>query len=268
LRGCDAMAFVRVIPVLLLKNAGLVKTVKFGSPRYVGDPINAVRIFNDKGVDELMFLDITATREKRGPDFRLISDIASECFMPLAYGGGVRTLEDAKRVLTLGSEKVVINSYAAENPAFITEAAKVFGSQSVVVSFDVKKNILGRYTVWTQSGTKNTGMDPMAYAKNMEEKGAGELMLNSIDRDGTGRGYDLDLIRRVTSAVSVPVVACGGAASVEDFGKAVSQAGASAVAAGSFFVFHGPHRAVIITYPEPEALQKAFETTTGGEKSE
>lgn len=248
----------RVIPCLLLRNLGLVKTVKFKDPKYLGDPINIVRIFNDKEVDELVFLDITATVENRKPPFELVERIASECFMPLCYGGGVRSLEDMKALFTLGIEKVAVNSYAVENPAFIQAAADLFGSQSVIVSIDVKRNRRGRYEVFTHSGKKATGLDPVKFAAEMEEQGAGELLLSSIDRDGTMRGYDIELIRQVSGAVSIPVVACGGAAKVQDLVAAVKQGGASAAAAGSMFVFQGPHRAVLITYPTYQELQEAL----------
>jgi len=247
------MVSTRIIPALLLKNAGLVKTIRFKDPKYIGDPINAVRIFNDKGADELILLDILATREKKEPDLKKISNIASECFMPFAYGGGIRTIEQAQKILALGSEKVIVNSYALENPEFVCTLSGKFGSQSIVISIDSRKDLLGRYRVWSHGGTRNTGIDPVAYAKKMEASGAGEIFLNSIDRDGTMKGYDLELIKQVSSEISIPVVACGGAGTIEDFGNAISY-GASAVAAGSFFVFQGPHRAVMITYPEPDVL--------------
>ena len=248
----------RVIPCLLLRNLGLVKTVKFKDPKYLGDPINIVRIFNDKEVDELVFLDITATVENKRPPFSLLARITSECFMPLCYGGGVRSLEDMKALFNLGIEKVAVNSCAVENPAFIQAAADLFGSQSVIVSIDVKRNRQGRYEVFTHSGKKATGLDPVKFAAEMEEQGAGELLLSSIDRDGTMQGYDIEIIRRVSGAVSIPVVACGGAGRVQDLVAAVKQGGASAAAAGSMFVFQGPHRAVLITYPTYQELQEAL----------
>jgi len=188
----------------------------------------------------------------------LLAKIAEECFMPLGYGGGVRNVEDIRLILSLGFEKVSINSYAVENPSFIRAAADLFGSQSIVVSIDVKKNPLGKYRVFTHSGRKNTGLDPVRFAMEMDTVGAGELFLNSIDRDGTMQGYDIELIRRVSDAVSIPVVACGGAGSVNDLGDAVKRGGASAVAAGSLFVFQGRHRAVLINYPTPKELQETF----------
>ncbi len=249
----------RVIPCLLLKNKGLVKTVKFQNPTYVGDPINAVRIFNDKEVDELIFLDITATIEHSPPPFEFISKIAGECFMPLSYGGGIRKIEDIKTILSLGVEKVCINSYAVENPGFIRAAADLAGSSSVVVALDVKKNSQDQYEVFTHSGTKPTGIHPVQWAVEMEKMGTGELLLNSIDQDGTMQGYDLELIRQVAEAVSVPVIACGGAGKISDLAQAVHAGRASAVAAGSMFVFHGKHRAVLINFPTPQELAEAFQ---------
>jgi imidazole glycerol-phosphate synthase subunit HisF len=241
---------------LLLKNDGLVKTVKFGQPKYVGDPINAVKIFNDKEVDELIFLDITATIEKRKPPFDLISRIASECFMPFCYGGGITSVEEIAKLFKLGVEKVAINTQALTNPSLIERAAELFGSQSVVVSIDVKKNLFGKYRVFSHGGRRSVKIDPVSFAKQMEQTGAGEILLNSIDRDGTGTGYDLELIRSVAEAVRIPVIACGGAGKVEDFSSAVKTAGASAVGAGSLFVFQGPHRAVLITYPTMSELER------------
>lgn len=247
----------RVIPCLLLKGDGLVKTVRFKNSKYIGDPINAVKIFNDAEVDELIFLDITATSEGRNPSFDRVRDIASECFMPMCYGGGIRTLDHARRLFSLGVEKVALNTAASETPELVTELAAAFGSQSVVVGVDVKCDWLGRPRVFTRCGTKNTGIEPISYVREMAERGAGEVFLNSIDRDGTMRGLDFELIRQVTSAVNVPVVACGGAGSVAHLAEAVA-AGASGVAAGSLFVFTGPHRAVLISYPSPEELHSAF----------
>jgi cyclase len=248
----------RVIPCLLLKNQGLVKTLRFKNPKYLGDPINIVKIFNDKEVDELVFLDIAATVEGREPPYALLEDIASEAFMPLGYGGGIRTLDQIRTILGLGVEKAVINTSAFENPGLVSEAAGIVGSQSVVVSIDVKKGFWGRYEVCTRGGRKSTGLDPVAFAGEMERLGAGELVVNSIDRDGTMKGYDLDLIRAVTDRVNIPVVACGGAGSVADLARAVKEGRASAAGAGSMFVFHGPHRAVLISYPRDEELKKAF----------
>lgn len=247
----------RVIPALLFKDQGLVKTVQFRNPSYVGDPINAIKIFNDKEVDELVLLDIAASREGRGPSFELIEEIASECFMPLGYGGGIRTLADIRRILATGVEKVILNSAAHENPALIEEAARAAGSQSVVVSIDAKKKLFGGYEVMTAGGTRGTGKDPAAFAAEMAQRGAGEILINSVDRDGTQKGFDLDLVKRVAAAVDVPVVACGGAGTLAHLREAVD-AGASAVAAGSMFVYVGRHRAVLINYPQYRELERLF----------
>lgn len=247
----------RVIPALLLKGQGLVKTVKFKDPKYLGDPINIVRIFNDKEVDELIFLDITATNEGRRPPFERLAKITSECFMPLGYGGGIRSLEDVKTLLGLGVEKVILNTAAVEIPSLVTEAAEYAGSQAVVISMDVKRGLLGKYEVFTRSGTKATGLDPVRHAQEMERRGAGELFVNSIDRDGTMQGYDLELVRRVAQAVSIPVIACGGAGNLQHLAEAI-RAGASAAAAGSMFVFQGPLRGVLISYPSQEELRQAL----------
>lgn len=252
------MYLTRVIPCLLLQNQGLVKTVKFKDPKYLGDPINVVKIFNDKEVDELAFLDITATLERNRPPFALLERVATECFMPFSYGGGIRTIEDVKTLIGIGIEKVIINTYAVENPAFVRVTADVCGSSSTVVSIDVKKNWRGKYEVFTHGGRKGTGLDPVKFALEVERLGAGELLLNSIDRDGSMQGYDLDLIARITGAVGIPVVACGGAGQVADLAQAVKQGGASAAAAGSLFVFKGPHRAVLISYPTQAELRAAF----------
>lgn len=247
----------RVIPTLLLKNRGLVKSVKFKDYTYVGDPLNAIKIFNEKEVDELIVLDISASIEKRRPPMDLISEMAGECFMPLGYGGGVRNIDDVKNLFSLGVEKVIINSCASENPEFIAEAADKYGSQSVVVSIDVKKDLWGNYRVYSHGGTVKTKATPVEYAVQMEKLGAGEVILNSIDLDGIMMGYDLRIIKMVSDAINIPLVACGGAGKVEDFASAVD-AGASAVAAGSIFVFHGIHRAVLISYPNQNELQRVL----------
>jgi imidazole glycerol-phosphate synthase subunit HisF len=249
------MKRIRVIPALLIQDGGLVKSIKFKDHKYVGDPINAVKIFNEKEVDEIVILDISATAQKKSPNISVIKEIASEAFMPLGYGGGITRLEEIKELITAGVEKVILNSVAYENIKLITEGAKYVGSQSVVVSIDVKKNIWGKYKVFIRNGTKNTDIDPLQYARQMEQAGAGELLLNAIDRDGTFNGYDVDLIKLISSAVNVPVVTIGGAATVGDFAKAV-QFGASAVSAGSMFVFQRPHRAVLISYPSQKELKE------------
>lgn len=251
------MLHARVIPCLLMRNAGLVKTVKFTNARYIGDPINAVRIFNDKEVDELVFLDIGSASARRAPDFELLADIASEAFMPFAYGGGITSIEHVKRLYGLGVEKVVLNTAAADQPQLVSQAAAQAGSSGVVVSIDVRRNWMGKYTVCVDAGARDLKREPAAYAREMEQLGAGEILLNAIDRDGTMDGYDLELVRRVCEAVSIPVVAAGGAGSLHHFREA-ADAGASALAAGSMFVFHGKHNAVLITYPEYEELERLF----------
>jgi len=251
------MIRVRVIPCLSLLNGGLVKTRKFKNPVYVGDPINAVKIFNEKEVDEIAFLDIGATNAAKEPNYELLADIASEAFMPFSYGGGITNVEQIRRLYALGVEKIVINSAAGSNPALISEAAKIAGSSGVVVSIDVRRNWFGQHSVYMNSGRCHLKKDPMEYAKMVEALGAGEILLNSIDRDGMMQGYDLELISRVAGAVNVPVVALGGAGEFGHFAEAVDH-GASAVGAGSMFIFHGKHRAVLITYPEDSKLESLF----------
>lgn len=252
------MKRIRVIPVLLLHKGGLVKSARFKNYKYVGDPVNAVKIFNEKEVDEIVVLDIDATREKRTPDFEKIKEIAGEAFVPLAYGGGISGMEDVNRLFYLGIEKVVLNHSAIYNTELVTAAASVAGSQSVVVSIDVRRNLFGKYKVYSNNGTVNTGMDPVEFALKMQDAGAGEIILNAIDRDGTYQGYDLPLIKAVSNKLRIPVVACGGAADADGFYEAVEH-GASAVAAGSIFVFQRPHQAVLISYPSQQELkQKLF----------
>jgi cyclase len=256
----------RVIPCLLLKNKGLVKTIRFKDPTYVGDPINAIKIFNEKEVDELIFLDIEASKEGRGPLMHRISEIATECFMPFCYGGGIKTLDQMRRILAAGAEKIAINTQAILNPSIVKEAAEEFGSQSVVVSIDVKKDIFKRYRVYEHSKGETTKMDAVEFSVKMKELGAGELMVNSVDRDGTMQGYDTDLLAKITSAINIPVIACGGAGRIDDFYKAIKTGGVSAVAAGSFFVFYGKHRAVLINYPSEQELEKIFELVKNSTK--
>lgn len=250
------MRRIRVIPVLLIQNGGLVKSIQFKKHQYVGDPINAVKIFNEKEVDEIVILDISASQDKRVPNIRQIAEITGEAFMPLAYGGGITRLEEIKEILYKGAEKVILNTSALDHPELITSAAQRFGSQSIVVSIDAQKNWLGQYKVYRNNGTKNTGINPVELAKQVAKLGAGEIMLSSIDRDGTFGGYDLDLLEQITQAVDIPVIACGGAAEIQDFQQAVSIGGASAVAAGSMFVFQRPHRAVLISYPSQQELKE------------
>lgn len=243
----------RIIPCILLRGNGLYKTVRFKNPVYVGDPINTVRIFNEKEVDEIVLLDFEASRNGRVPDFEKIGEIASEAFMPMSYGGGVTTVEQVKRILALGVEKIILNSAAVEAPGLIREMAAEVGSQSVVVAVDAKKNLLGRYQTTWKNTEKSKAIHPVQWAKEACALGAGEILVNAVDRDGTGQGYDLELIREMAAAVSVPVVACGGAATNKDLAAAL-KVGASGAAAGSMFVFHGKHRAVLISYPAPAEI--------------
>jgi cyclase len=252
------MLLTRIMPCLLLKDGALVKTVKFKDPGYIGDPINAIRIYNEKEVDELIFLDITATVEKREPPYKVLSEIASECFMPVTYGGGVRDVETIRQILSLGIEKVAINSHAVENPDFVRAAADKFGNSTIVVSIDVRKKMFGRYEIFIHGGRKGTGLNPIDFAVKMEQMGAGEILLNSIDCDGMQEGYDIELVHSVTSAVGVPVVICGGAGKIEDFRAAVKEGGASACAAGSMVVYYGRNRAVLINFPTRSELEKVL----------
>ena len=248
------MKRIRIIPVLLLIKEGLYKTVKFSKPSYIGDPINAVKIFNEKEADELVLLDITASREKRSPNYSKIAEIAGEAFMPMAYGGGIQSFDDAKKVFDAGYEKIVINTAAYENPSLIDQVASVYGAQSVVVSIDAKRNWLGKYEVYSNDGTKKIACSPEQVAVAAEKYGAGEILINAIHRDGTWDGFDIQLIQKVSTAVSVPVIACGGATSLSDFHKAVTEGGASAVAAGSMFVYQKKGMGVLISFPSEKII--------------
>jgi cyclase len=248
----------RIIPALLLRNLGLVKSVGFKDYKYIGDPINAVKIFNDLKADELVFLDILASKEKRVISLDFVSKVGDEANMPFSVGGGIRTIQDIRSVLRAGAEKVVINTFAVEDPSFIRTAADEFGSSTITVCIDVKKKIFGKQQVYIYGGSKSTSLDPVSFAIMMGEMGAGELIINSIDRDGSMEGYDIELIKTVSDSVTIPVVALGGAGKVEDLNEAVQNGHASAVAAGSMFVFHGPRRAVLINYPQPEELKNIF----------
>ena len=243
----------RVIPCFLLRNNGLVKTIKFKDPTYIGDPVNAIRIFNDKEVDELIVLDIDASKAGRGPNFDLIEQFAGECFMPLCYGGGVSSIEQARRLFSLGIEKVCLQTSALDNAQLIRQIADEYGSQAVVVSVDVKKNLFGRYQLFSANTGKAHKYQWQEFLAIAVESGAGEIMLTAVDRDGTLSGMDEGLIHVAAESCSVPIIAAGGASSLDDLRSAV-KAGASAVAAGAMFVFHGPHRAVLITYPKYEDL--------------
>lgn len=248
------MILPRVIPVLLLKGKGLVKGVQFKDHVYVGDPINAVQIFNTKEADEILFLDISAQSENRIPSAEMISNISDQCLLPFGVGGGVKTVDDARILLRSGAEKVCLNTAAIHNPDVVYQISQTFGAQSVMVSIDVKKNFWGKYEVYTNCGTKNTHKSPVEIAELMVKKGVGELVINSIDRDGTLKGYDHELIKNITSAVPVPVIALGGASSIQDMKFGVTEDKCAGVAAGSFFVFHGKHRAVLINYPSKSEL--------------
>ena len=250
------MALPRCIPVLLLQNGALVKTVQFQNPKYIGDPLNAVRIFNEKEVDELVFLDLDASVKGTSIPFQLLEEISEECFMPLSYGGGIKTIEDIRRVIQIGIEKVIIGTEAIENPAFVKQAVAEFGSSTVCVSLDIQKAASG-YQLYTRSGTKLMQEDPIDFAKGLEKLGVGELLIHSIDREGMRNGYDLDLIRTIRNAVKIPIIASGGAGTLEHLCEAV-QNGASAAAAGSMFVFHGRHQAVLISYPDQAALKRIY----------
>lgn len=240
----------RLIPCLLVHNGGLVKTVNFGAPKYIGDPINAVRIFNEKEVDELVVLDIDASVKGIEPDYQLISYLATECRMPLCYGGGVRTVAQIEKIISLGVEKIAVSSAAVENPKLISSAASRVGSQSVVVVIDVKKTgFLRRYEVVTHNGTRKTGFDPVKFAERMAELGAGEILVNSVDRDGKMDGYDLDLVEQIRQVVHLPLTVLGGAGSLRDIKTLINHYGIVGAAAGSLFVFKGKYRAVLINYP-------------------
>lgn len=247
-----------MIPCLLLSGGGLVKTRKFGNAQYVGDPINAVKIFNEKEVDELMVVDIDASKEARGPDFELVEQMASECFMPLCYGGGIRSFEDARSLFQLGVEKVALQSAAMRDPTIVRRIADHAGEQAVVVSIDVKRNWRGKAVQYSAAGVKPRHSDWRDALREAEASGAGEIVLNAVDRDGMMEGFDTELIASASAICDVPLIAMGGAGSLDDFKSAVD-AGASAVAAGAYFVFHGPHRAVLITYPRYDELRALWD---------
>ena len=247
----------RIIPCLLVHNEGLVKTVQFANPKYVGDPINAVRIFNEKEVDELMVVDIDASARAREPDYALIEHLAAECRMPLCYGGGVKTSEQVERIVALGVEKVALSSGAIEQPQVITAAARSVGSQSIVVVLDVRRRG-SSHEVYTHNGQRATGKSPVELATLLEGSGAGEVVLNSIDNDGMMKGYDLELVSAVRSAINLPITCLGGAGSLRDIQQLIDAHGAIGAAAGSLFVFKGPYRAVLINYPNRAARDAIF----------
>lgn len=248
----------RVIPCLLLEGHKLVKTVEFSNSSYVGDPINAVKIFNEKEVDELIILDISASKRNTGPDFDYIQQLASECFMPVCYGGGISTMAEVERLFMCGIEKISINRAAFNNPVLISEIAQRYGAQSLVGAIDVKKTWLSGYKIWNYMSGKFERQTPIEWATKLTQLGAGEILVYDVSRDGTFKGFDLELSQSIARSVPVPVITCGGASSVENCRDAVLLGGASAAAAGSLFVYKGPHRAVLINYPEPKILRNLF----------
>lgn len=245
----------RVIPCLQLIDESLVKTVKFDNHGYIGDPKNTVRIFNELEVDELCFLDIRATVQKRKPNFKILSEIANECFMPLAYGGGIKDAETALKILNIGFEKVVINTAAYEKPDLIKQISEEAGSQSVIVSIDVKKNWLGKYFVYTNDGRNKIKIDPVEYAQEAEQKGAGEILLTSMNNEGTWEGFDLEIIEKVSNEVNIPVIALGGAGNISHIAEAVNEAGASAVGLGSMVVYQQQGMGVLVTFPDKKEIE-------------
>lgn len=248
----------RVIPLLLLRDKGLVKTIKFKKSHYVGDPLNAIKIYNEKEVDELIFLDIDASKKGNEPDYVLIKSFANECFMPVCYGGGITKLEQIRKIFLLGIEKVSINSSTQNNEKLITDAVSIFGSQSIVVTIDIKKNLLGKYCVYNHKNNKLLKIKYIDYIGYVESLGVGEILINNVDQDGTRDGYDLKLMKEVVDSVSIPVIACGGAKNLLDFKLVKDEANVSGVAAGSIFVMHGKLNAVLITYPKHQELEKLF----------
>lgn len=247
----------RVIPVLLLKKLGLYKGIGFKKHKYVGDPINAVKIFNDKEIDELVILDIESSKTHNKSNYSFLKDIVSEAFMPVAYGGGIGSLDAAVNIFSIGIEKIIMNSAVFKDYNLISEIAKIYGSQSVVVSVDVRQNLFGKYVLYSYSGSKKEKISLQEHIMKVEQAGAGELLINNIDHDGKMNGYDLNLIKLLSQMVSIPVIAGCGAGQFSDFKNAIN-AGATAVAAGSLFVFHGPHRAVLISYPKPGEIKILF----------
>lgn len=248
----------RIIPILLLMDEGLVKGTNFKNHKYVGDPINAVKIFNEKLVDELFFFDIFAGKEKKDINFNLIADVASEAFMPLGYGGGIKNINQIEKLFKIGIEKVAFNTAAYSDQNFVKDAVKVVGSQSIVISIDVRKTFLGKYEVYVNNGQVNTKLNPVDYAKKMEDLGVGELIICSIDREGTDKGYDLKLLEIVSNAVDIPVIGLGGASSLLNMVEAKNKTSVSGLAAGNLFIYYGKHKAVLINYPKNNELKKLF----------
>lgn len=252
------MILTRVIPCLLIHNGGLVKTVKFTNPNYIGDPVNAVKLFNEKQANELLVLDIDATVNKQEPNYRLIEEIASEAFMPVCYGGGIKNVEQMKQIFKIGIEKISVSSLLFEDPDEVRVAVDSFGSSSIAVTLDVKKNLFGQYNVFIHNAQKSTGHRLDTAIDLAEKANIGEIVVNSIDNDGMMKGYDINLIKSVSKKVPVPVVALGGAGSLQDIKEGVFIGGASAVAAGSLFVYHGPRKAVLINYPTEDKIEELF----------
>lgn len=249
----------RVIPCLLLRNEALVKTIQFKKFNYIGDPVNTCRIFNELEVDELAFLDITASLDKREPNYKILQEIADECFMPLSYGGGIHSIKTVERILSIGFEKIILNTYSFDQPGFISELANTFGSQSVIVAIDIRKNFFGKYQVYGLSGTVKKKRDPVAWAKEIENLGAGEILLTAIDHEGTWKGFDIELTSQVASAVSIPVIANGGAGSLEHISGIVKKGRASAVALGSMVMYQGKDLGVLVNFPDTKDLEKALQ---------
>lgn len=245
----------RLIPLLLLSNGGFYKTEKFSAPKYLGDPMNIIKIFNEKEVDELIVLDIDAARDGTTPDLETLKDISEECFCPLSYGGGITDVDTATKIVSIGFEKIIVNSATFHKPQIVADLARVLGRSSVVGSIDVKKNWRGVGQVFVNGGQTKIPASPVEWARELEDRGAGEICINSIDRDGKMIGYDLDLVQRIVEAVDIPVIAAGGAGSMQDIQDVIRTAGASAAAAGSFFVFQGKHRAVLLSYPDETVRQ-------------
>lgn len=246
----------RIIPCLLVHNKGLVKTVKFKDAKYVGDPINAVKIFNEKESDELIVLDIDATVEGREPDYKMIENLAAECRMPLCYGGGIKTVEQATRIFNLGVEKIALSSAVIENLKLVSDISKEVGSQSVVVVIDVKKKMFGGYDIYTHNGTKKTNIDLEKFIIELQSLGIGEIVINSIDNDGVMKGYDLSLIEKIKPLINVPMTVLGGAGTLEDINKLIEKFGIIGCSAGSLFVFKGKYKAVLINYPNKIEKEK------------
>ena len=249
----------RVIPVLLISNKRLVKTTRFKNHRYVGDPINTIKIFNEKEVDELIILDIEASKQKRKPDFRYIEKLAGECFMPLTYGGGITNLSDAKKIFSLGVEKISLNTVLFHDLNLVIELSNYFGSQAIVASIDIKRSFLGKYVIYNSAINKTTNLDINLILEKLINNGIGEILLNSVDRDGTQLGMDINLIKKINLICNIPLISVGGVGSLSDISDAIKK-GSDAVGVGSFFVFYGPHKAVLITYPKYQDLKKLLES--------